>query len=339
MRVLVTGGTGLVGSAIKNIAPDWDYIGSKDCNLLDRSAFKKLLIKRTNKYGHYDWVIHLAANVGGLFKNIEQKVTMFEENLEMNLNVIKCCKEAGIKRMICCLSTCIFPDGLDSNEPMTEKDIHNGEPHNSNFGYAYAKRMIEVHCRLINETYTDYRYQCIIPCNVYGPNDRFNDPENAHVIPALINKADSNKDTEVLVIKGTGQPIRQFIYSKDIAQIIIETVIDDVNYGTYLLICAPDESTQYSIKELALFISREFKHIKQVRPEIDPQEHQNNNASDGQKSKTCSNSLMHSLFGYELTPLEVGIKETCSWYKNNITTKNDNKKEKKPFLMNLFKKS
>jgi GDP-L-fucose synthase len=215
--------------------------------------------------------------------------------------------------MICCLSTCVFPDGLDSNEPMTENDLHKGEPHNSNFGYAYAKRILDVHCRLINESDPTKRYQSIIPCNIYGPHDNFHDPENAHVIPALISKCAALKELgyDTLDIKGSGNPKRQFIYSGDLAHIIVNTIIHDVDYGPEArLICSPGPHVEYSIKDVATLIAEQF-NIGNVAPENDNE----SNINDGQKSKTCSNCHLNELFDVQLTTLEEGIEITCNWYK------------------------
>lgn len=87
-------------------------------------------------------VLHLAAFVGGLFKNMRQKADFYRDNTLINDNVIKCCHDAKILKLVSCLSTCIFPD--KTTYPIDESMIHNGPPHESNFGYAYAKRMIDV---------------------------------------------------------------------------------------------------------------------------------------------------------------------------------------------------
>ena len=307
MRVLVTGGSGLVGSAIKEIKPSWTFINSKDCDLLDANAFKHYLSNNEP----FDFVIHLAANVGGLFKNISQKVKMYQDNLRMNTNVIECCYNAKIPRMICCLSTCVFPDGLNN---MNEDDLHLGEPHNSNFGYAYAKRMIDVHCRLINED-PNFFYQCIIPCNIYGPNDQFNDPATAHVVPALICKAAAlnSIDEDTMFIMGTGTPVRQFIYSRDLAKIIKSIVLDDLRVQN--LICAPNEGDECTILDVAKYIANNFK-IKNVVP----QETISTSTTDGQKSKNCCNNLLKSFIkDISFTPLHEGIRQTCLWYKEHKT--------------------
>ena len=309
MNVLVTGGTGLVGNAIETLKPEWRYINSSDCDLKVPGSFDFFLTQQNERF---DAVIHLAANVGGLFKNINQKVDMFEDNMIINMNVVQACYKHNIPRLICCLSTCVFPDELDNSSSMTEADLHYGEPHNSNFGYAYAKRMLDVHCRLINEADITKLYQCIIPCNIYGPHDNFRDPENAHVIPALISRcaALQEMNCDTLQIRGTGKPMRQFIYSGDLARIIVDSVCKDINFGPDArLICAPNPADVRSIKEVASLVAAEFD-ISGVEPED-----KTTTNNDGQMSKTCSNNRLRQLFDIELTSLEEGIRKTCDWYK------------------------
>lgn len=306
MKVLVTGGTGLVGSAIKKYRPDWIYLGSKDGDLNNFEAVKNILQKHKP-----DAIIHLAANVGGLFKNISNRLEMFNSNIIINYNVLENAYNQGIKRVICCLSTCIFPDGL--NRVLTEEDLHLGEPHNSNYGYAYAKRIMEVQCRLYNQSGTDFHYQCIIPTNVYGPNDNFN-LENSHVIPGIIHKAYnhscSNNKTEPFIILGTGLPKRQFIYSYDLAKIIINLLVHDITEP--LLICSSPESKEVSILDVAKIITTHF-NITTVKTEISEEEQ--GIVRDGQKIKTCSPSkLLKIMPNLELTDLETGIADTVKWF-------------------------
>jgi GDP-L-fucose synthase len=90
-------------------------------------------------------VVHLAARVGGLFANINDKVAFYEQNMSINQNVIKSSYLAKVKRLVCCLSTCIYPDVQDQAKfPISEMSLHEGPPHPSNAGYAYAKRMCQV---------------------------------------------------------------------------------------------------------------------------------------------------------------------------------------------------
>jgi GDP-L-fucose synthase len=308
MSVLVTGGTGLVGSAIREFKPDWIYLSSFDCSLSDYNA-----VKNTFNIHKPDVIIHLAANVGGLFKNESQRLEMFNTNLIMNYNVLENAFRAGIKRVICCLSTCIFPDGL--NRPLTEGDLHVGEPHVSNYGYAYAKRIMEVQCRLYNEN-PGYNYQCIVPTNIYGPHDNFH-LQNSHVIPGLIHKAflfaEENKhriSEGPMYIMGTGLPKRQFIYSKDLAKIIIR-LVDEKKYN-HVLICSTPQSDETTIHHVSKLIAHEFGIQNVVPREV------SSVANDGQYMKTADPSLLLSIFpDLVFTPLSEGIRETVDWFKSN----------------------
>ena len=197
--VLVTGGTGLVGKAIESVVKsneaefesfNFVFISSKDGDLSDLSQTRALFQRVKPNY-----VIHLAALVGGLFRNLDNNLDFLRVNLAINDNVLRMCHELQVIKCISCLSTCIFPD--KTSYPIDESMIHLGPPHDSNFGYSYAKRMIDI----LNKGYADYYkrhkdpnrsndtlFTSIIPTNVYGPHDNFN-LEDSHVIPGLIHKA------------------------------------------------------------------------------------------------------------------------------------------------------
>ena len=144
-------------------------------------------------------ILHLAAGVGGLFKNMRLPADLFRDNVLMNDNILKLSHEYHVKKVVSCLSTCIFPD--KTTYPIDETMIHNGPPHDSNFGYAYAKRMIDIQNRywiLISDKASsassayNQQHGChftsVIPTNVFGPHDNFH-LEDSHVIPGLIHKA------------------------------------------------------------------------------------------------------------------------------------------------------
>jgi GDP-L-fucose synthase len=304
MKVLVTGGSGMLGSSLKIIQPNWIYLSSENGDLTDFETVRNLFKKHQP-----EMVIHLAANVGGLFKNQAKRLEMFNINLIINYNVLENAYLAGIKRIICCLSTCIFPEGL--NRVITEKDLHLGEPHHSNYGYAYAKRIMEVQCRLYNET-PGYHYQCIIPTNIYGPNDNFN-IEDSHVIPGLIHKAYLhsiyNPDIPMTIL-GSGLPKRQFIYSIDLAKIIVDLV--KMNNTESLLICSCTEKDEVSILDVAKLIAKEFNISDVITSEITFEQ------NDGQMIKTvCPSRLLELLTNYVPLSLEKGIQETVYWFKEN----------------------
>ena len=150
MKVLVTGGSGMVGQNIKDIVSDntideFVFLSSKDCDLRNKYETQCYF-----QDGNFDAVIHLAANVGGLYKNLNSNIEMFCDNIKINENVLEACHKYRIGRGIFILSSCIYTPS-PSKFPMDESMIHEGAPHPSNEGYAYAKRMCAVQCRLYND--------------------------------------------------------------------------------------------------------------------------------------------------------------------------------------------
>jgi len=299
--VLVTGGSGLVGSAIKTISKNYDnynfiFISSKDFNLLNMDETKEMFQKYKPTF-----VIHLAGYVGGLYRNINNKVDMLEKNLLINFNVIKCAHDYQVKKMVACLSTCIFPNEI--SYPIDETMLHNGAPHHSNDAYAYAKRMIEIHCRAYRENYGD-NFICVTPTNIYGPNDNF-DLENGHVLPSLIHKCFLAKQQNTnFIIRGTGRPLRQFIYSEDLANLIM--IILEKSNDENTIISVP-ENEEKSIEHISRLIAKSFDYENKIKFD--------KNFSDGQYKKTVSIQKLQNLVeNYKFTSLEDGIQKTVDWF-------------------------
>ncbi|XP_015994719.2 GDP-L-fucose synthase isoform X3 [Rousettus aegyptiacus] len=213
VRILVTGGSGLVGRAIQKVVADgarlpgedWVFVSSKDADLTDAAQTRALFEKVRPTH-----IIHLAAMVGGLFRNIKYNLDFWRKNMHINDNVLHSAFEVGARKVVSCLSTCIFPD--KTTYPIDETMIHDGPPHSSNFGYAYAKRMIDVQNRAYFQQH-GCTFTAVIPTNVFGPHDNFN-IEDGHVLPGLIHKVHLAKSSgSALTVWGTGRPRRQFIYS------------------------------------------------------------------------------------------------------------------------------
>jgi GDP-L-fucose synthase len=281
--MLVTGGTGLVGTAIGTLNTNFYLAGRKDGDLRSMSECRALFERLRPKY-----VIHLAANVGGLYKNMAQPVEMINDNILINTNVLECAKEFGVTKLIAVLSTCIFPDGVE----LTVDSLHCGPPHPSNEGYSYAKRLLETQCRMYNRQYGT-NFMCVIPTNLYGPGDNFS-LTDSHVVPALIHKAFLAKrnDTPFTVL-GSGKPLRQFMYSVDFAKVLLQLVFSE---KTDTVIVAP--KAEYTIQELALVIARQFGIETIIFDE---------SFSDGQYKKTVQSCVQ-----FEETSLEDGIRETIN---------------------------
>ena len=301
MNILVTGGSGLVGKAIQqikdNYSYNWYFITSKDCNLTNLEETKQLFNKIKP-----DFVIHLAANVGGLYKNMNQKVSMLEDNVLINFNVLKCCHLYNIKKCISCLSTCIFPDKVEY--PITESQLHHGPPHFSNNTYAYAKRMLEIQSNAYQLQYQK-QFICIIPTNIYGPYDNYS-LEDGHVIPALIHKCYLAKlNNQKFIVKGSGNPLRQFIYSLDLAELILWVLEKYTQLDNIIL--SVSEKEEVSIKQVAEQIAKSFNYSDNL--EFDT------SFEDGQYKKTVDNSkLLSYLPDFKFTTLDEGLKETIDWF-------------------------
>ena len=294
MKTLVTGGYGMVGSAMESQIK----LSRETCDLTNPKQTEALF--RTIRP---DGVIHCAGKVGGIGGNSNYKGEYFYDNLMINTNVIEASRKAGVKNLVAFLSTCVFPD--DVTYPLTVDQVHLGEPHESNYPYAYAKRMADVQIRAYREQY-DINYTSIIPSNIYGPNDNFN-LDHGHVMPMLIHKLYlAKKNKTDFTVWGSGKPLREFIYSKDIAKIAEWALY---NYeGTDPLIVSGDE--EVSIKDLVGMLVDEFKFKgKVIFDKTKP---------DGQHRKPSDNSLIKELLpDFEYTPFEQGIKETVNWFREN----------------------
>lgn len=298
-KILVTGGTGLVGSHLKDLLPNATYISSNDYDLTS----EKDVIALCNQ--GWDHIIHLAARVGGILENLSFPAEFIEENLLMNTLLLKYARTNNIQRFTAVLSTCIYPDVYDKY-PMNEEDLHRGEPQKTNFAYAIAKRSLAVQIDAYNQQYgTKYNY--LIPCNLYGEFDKV-DEKRSHYLTALIGKmiiAERNGTNEIKLL-GTGTPLRQFMYGGDLAKVIKlcidHDVIDSFNVAT------DDNLSIRQIAEIAL----DACGLKTFDLTFD------NASPDGQFRKDVSNRKLRNQFpDFQFTPLKQGIEKVFRAYKQS----------------------
>nr|CCA19595.1 GDPLfucose synthetase putative [Albugo laibachii Nc14] len=317
--VLVTGGTGFVGSALKDVVGDgkWShsedefhFVGRADADLRDVNEAEKLFASVRPTH-----VIHLAAMTGGLYKNMAYEVDFFRDNVAINDSVLYCAHKANVCKVISCLSTCIFPD--KTAYPIDESMLHAGKPHDSNLGYAMAKRMIDT----LNHCYAN-QYNCnftaVIPTNIYGPHDNF-DIENGHVIPGLIQKCSLAKEkNEDFVVWGSGKPLRQFIFSEDLAKLLLWALKEYDSVEP--IIFSVDATSEVSIESVARMIASKFQFSGKIVTDT--------SKSDGQYKKTASNAKLRLLLpDFEFTSLDKGLTKTIDWYEHSKLSKNNNKRE------------
>jgi GDP-L-fucose synthase len=306
--VMVTGGSGLVGAAIKDYIDQtgalpnetWVFLSSREGDLRDRKDTEAIFER--HKPTH---VIHLAAKVGGLFANMAAKVEFFRENILINDNVMECCRIYKVKKLVSFLSTCIFPD--KTSYPIDETMLHDGPPHPSNEGYAYAKRLIDTMSRAYAEEY-GCNFTSIIPTNIYGPHDNFN-IQNGHVIPGLIHKCYiAKRDGTPFTIWGSGTPLRQFVYSMDLAELTV-WVMREYHDPTPITLSV-DECDEVSIRDVALAVAKAMKFEGEVVFD--------SSKADGQFKKTAANHKLRKLKpDYKFTTMEDGIQKSVDWFLEN----------------------
>jgi len=295
--MIITGGTGMVGSAFKRVLPEAEYPNRFQLQGMTSNDYCKGSF--TDKQ-----VIHLAAKVGGVKANTEQVANFYMENANLNERILYSAHQSGANKVLSLLSTCVYPDAPYINYPLTEDQLHLGPPHHSNFGYAYAKRMVDVMSRAYRQQY-GCNFITAIPNNLYGENDNF-DLENSHVIPALIRKvweAKINKEPSVFCW-GDGSPLREFTYSEDIARILL-FLMENYDEPEPINIGNTDE---YSIKEVVEMICDILGYDGELEWQTDQ--------PSGQYRKPSSNQKLLDL-GWKkeyYTPLKEGLKKTCDWF-------------------------
>ena len=259
-------------------------------------------------------VVHLAARVGGLFANMKYKVEFWRENVAINDNVLHWCKEYGVKKCVSCLSTCIFPD--KTTYPIDETMIHNGPPHHSNEGYAYAKRMIDVVNRCYKEQH-GCNFTSVVPTNIFGPHDNFS-IEDGHVLPGLMHKClkakqqmESGQGEGDFTIWGSGTPLRQFIFNEDLGALMV-WVMRHYDSCDPIILSVP-ESAEVSIKDAAMAVVDGMGYKGKVTFDT--------TKSDGQYKKTaCNDKLMKLHPTFKFTPFTEAVKTTCEWFEANYAT-------------------
>ena len=299
MKVLVTGGTGMVGKAVQEVLPEAFFVGSDSYNLKDFTNVRDMFVDIAP-----DYVIHLAAKVGGVNANSTFLGDFYYDNITINSNVLECAKNARVKKVVSLLSTCIYPDKV--KYPLTEEQIHCGPPHVSNYAYAYAKRMLDIQSRAYRDQH-GCNFITAVPNNLFGEFDNFH-LEESHLIPALIRKIyEAKMRNSDVTLWGDGTPLREFTYSKDVAKILAFLLKsysepEPINIG---------HTKEYSVLELAKKVSNILEFSGNII--------WNTDKPSGQYKKPSSNQKLLNL-GWreeEYTDLNLALNNTCCWFLDN----------------------
>ena len=210
MRVLLLGGNGFVGESIKKFLTkkkiSFYAPSSKKLNLKEINQIESFLTKK--KISH---IINSAGKVGGILSNIKNQKGFFEDNMEINYNLLKTAGKHNIVNIINIGSSCMYPK-IYKNK-MKENYLMSGYLEDTNFGYGLAKLVSSFYLKILKEK-NNLNYTTIIPCNLYGPKDNF-DPKSSHLIAAIIQKiftAIKNKESSIEVWGGWVVKKRIFVY-------------------------------------------------------------------------------------------------------------------------------
>lgn len=223
MRILVTGGSGMLGAAIikslkftdsshEILAPHRDELD------LFKEEEVDSYIKRTVP----DLVIHTAAKVGGLRANIDEPVEFLSQNIRVDSNIMTSAYRHKIRNFLYIGSSCMYP--THTSQPMSEHQILTGELESTNEGYALAKIVGAKAVQLI-ATKANLAWRTFIFSNLYGPGDHYNS-ENSHLIAAIITKVLDAKANDLASVEmwGSGNVRREFTYVEDVANYISNKV-------------------------------------------------------------------------------------------------------------------
>ena len=301
-RILITGGTGLVGRALNSALTNEGFsnitsIGSRDCDLRDSAAVSRFISEMAP-----DYVFHLAARVHGIGGNTRYKSDILVDNVLINTNVVEFSRRAGVKKIVAMGSGCVYPE-LKGQEELFEDQVWIGPPHSSEDSYAHSKRLMLAQLTAANEQY-GLSSAFVISGNLYGPNDGFN-AEEGHVIPSLVAKFfDAAREGKPVKVWGTGVAIRDFSYCDDTAAALIAILRNlegAVNMGSGM---------RHPISDIVQTLQK----LTNVSVEWDA------NKPDGQLVRYYNLDKLESTGFKAKVGLEEGLRRTYEWYAENSKT-------------------
>jgi GDP-L-fucose synthase len=221
-KILLTGGSGLVGNNIKShkFTSNYEILSptSKELNLTNYQNTENYI-----SLNQPEFIIHAAGIVGGIEANINYPVKFLVDNMQIGLNILMAAKKCKVKNFINLGSSCMYPKNAEN--PISENLILKGELEPTNEGYAIAKSTSTKLCEYINREDNSFLYKTVIPCNLYGKYDNFS-YDSSHMIPGVIRRIHDakNNNSQNVDIWGDGLARREFMYAIDLADFIFYAV-------------------------------------------------------------------------------------------------------------------
>jgi len=299
-KILVTGGSGLLGVAfneIKGEFPDREFVfwGKRDCDLVELEPTMAAV-----EMARPDAILHLAALSGGIGYSTKYPATLLRDNVLMNMNILEAARILKVPKTVMTLSIGMYP--TDSPIPISEDYIHQGPPHGSNYSYAFAKRLVEPSIRAYRAEY-GMNIIGLVPNGIYGPNANYA-YEDSVMLSALIRRFHENKDSdEKLTVWGDGSPLREYTYSEDMARAYM-WCLDNYDEEHILHVGTTEE---YSVRSVAYMVA-EIMGIERDRIDFD------NTKPAGQLRRSTDNSRFIGLSKFQYTPFRTGLEKSIEWF-------------------------
>lgn len=302
-KIYVAGHRGLVGSAIVRNLQEKGYtnvIGRthKELDLTNQAAVRNFFEEERP-----DVVVLAAAKVGGINANNTTPADFIYDNLQIQCNVIKCCHDYHVSKLLFLGSTCIYPKMAP--QPIPEDALLTGLLESTNEAYAIAKIAGLEMCKFYKKQYGDDFISCM-PTNLYGPYDNY-DLNGSHVMPAMIRKFHEAKknDAPAVELWGTGTPLREFLYVDDMADACVYLLENysgeqHVNIGT---------GREVTIKRLAEIVQETVGYSGSIT--------WNSAMPDGTPRKLTDVRKLHELGWRHRVELEEGVRLAYDWFKKN----------------------
>lgn len=303
-RVLVTGSSGVLGYALHGILgeyPEREFVFSTraDCDLRDFRATAEYV-----RQVKPDAILHLAAVTGGVVLSRRHPAALLRDNVLVTLSVLEAARELPIRKLVMALSSGMYPP--DAPLPIKEEYIHLGPAHESNYSYAYAKRLIEPAVRAYRQEF-DLSVIGLVPNGIFGENDKF--AYDVATMPAALMRrfCEAGNSGEPIVVWGDGSPLRELTYSQDMARAFM-WALDHYDEPNILNVGTSEE---VSVKDVALAIA-ECLGLDQRRIVFDTSK------PGGVFRKTSDTSKFRALSKLGFTPFRVGLKRTLDWLQEHL---------------------
>jgi len=301
MRILLTGGSGMLGSAIQkelnSLGYEFSAPSSAELDLLSSTSTSEFV-----SGFQPNAIIHAAARVGGIQANINDPYRFLTENIVMDSNLFKIAKELRIQSLVYIGSTCMYPK--DKLEALSELDLLTGPLEPTNEGYALSKIVGLKTVEIVSKQF-GLNWRTFVPSNLYGPGDHF-EIGRSHLLAAIINKVWEAKESGSTEIEmwGDGTSRREFTYVNDVANFIVQSLEVLHSLPHYLNLGAGED---HSISEYYETVCKLMSFEGEIT--------RNLSMPTGMKRKLSSIELAREFGWAPKTSLEEGIVETLSWFK------------------------